>query len=312
MSKKKPQSGSRAWVVIILTIGVCLSPLVLTTGSLQRALLISLFSMGMVASIGFWLFFFPFDFKDNSHFISLPAVFCRLLRQNYDGKLQIKNGVFWRDYFSIQEKPHIPALMVDRNSVAVITNTRSSRIVLHPGNHLVERGAQIVHVFNTSPQYFQYGPGTSAHPVVELERANSNLRRVHTLKRESANTRCQTRDGVVLIPVFMIHYRMHSVHSNRQTSARLKAFSALLEKEQTTGNMGKRIEALIGKMITGQFRRMIETMEMANWSQGTLINRDMHAFLQSQISSPTPNKAIEKAICDLYTIRTRIQEIWVD
>jgi hypothetical protein len=227
----------------------------------NRVIWISFFSGAYVASLAFWVHFFPwhFDLSQDNWQILRSLVSCSVSKNKTVNS--IKNGQFDRDYFALKAKPFISYLVIDENSAAVMKNSHNTSFVLFSGSWHLNRGDCIQHVFDLRPAAFLFGPDTNRNPFTVFQQTNENLRELNSLGLEIKNTVCQTSDGVKIVPVFKIFYAWKQADRSDSLIRQLLQVAMVLESANYAGEAKKQLEGMLGSLVAERFSEVAKTIE---------------------------------------------------
>jgi len=173
----------------------------------------------------------------------------------------------------------------------------------------MERNSRIVHVFDLRPARLTIGPDTRANPLSASHHEGSSLRGAKALIASINQTRCQTADGVALVPVIEVIYRITSSENDPQWTRKIYALSALLESKNAYGHTPILIEELFSTQLTGHLKHILGTVRSQDLAgqPDQLAARVQHLagidadFLDRQLPAP---------LRGLFIASVEIKKVW--
>jgi hypothetical protein len=304
-------------IIAVLAFLLCAVPL-LSGRPLANRILLSAGALAVYAlSLLFWAHFLPFQHDgDTVTFPFFRILLGNLLRRGRSIQT-VKNGAFDADYFALRSKPAIPALLIDSHSAVTTKAANGKRGLLLAGLWPLERKTTVVHVFHLLPAAFTFGPGGNHNPFTHTISAKNNLRGGKALHMEIERTRCQTADGVELIPVFNVIYRIKPPQEMENGTREWLAFSAYLESVNVFGHVTDQIEDMIGGTIANPIKQTIASKTWDQIEQGASSREKLIAYIQRMLDLPADdsdgygqNHLLPTAWRNIFTISVTVEQVW--
>jgi len=155
------------------------------------------------SSLFFWANFIPFFPESFSGFINTIKTLILSIFRSVKSANHIQAGKFDRDYFVIQDKPKLGALLIDENSAVIVINNAGKKRIIPPGYQFIKNGEQVLHTFDLGVHHFLLG-------LMETENQFRNnipdldLNQIHLHSLRAAKTKWQTKDENIIVPSFSI------------------------------------------------------------------------------------------------------------
>jgi len=286
---QKQQSGVgvliRQRLNFMLALLLCSTPLLTNRPLLNRILLSASALAFYTLSLLFWAYFFPYRHKNKTDKTPLFRILLDSVIGNDRSIQSAKDGTFNPDYFALRSKPAISTLLVDENTAVITKNANGKRCLLLGGLWTLRRKTAIFQVFDLRPAVFTYGPDSRRNPITQNQHQD-NLRSGKTQQIGLERTRCVTSDGVELIPVLKIIYRIKHPSELEHNSRDWLALSAFLESAHVFGNVAHQIEDMIGAHIANHLKQSINTVSWDQIERSASSQDKLIAYFQRIIDQP--------------------------
>lgn len=207
----------------------------------------------LIISIGFslffWINFVPFFPKGFSGFFNAAQMLILSILRKTKSSYHIQAGKFDRDYFFIQNKPKLDALLIDEKSAVIMINNTGRKRVILPSYQFINNGEKALHTFDIGFHHFFWGPQETEDlfrnhtPYIDLSQAHLHSLRV-------AQTKCQTKDEITVIPSFSVFYGFSSPTGKKHLGEMLLNISDYFSANKIFGELQLEINKLIGEHIT--------------------------------------------------------------
>ena len=161
----------------------------------------------------------------------------------------IQAGKFHKDYFVIQDKPKLDALLVDENSVVIVINNAGKKRIIPPGYQFIKNGEQVLHTFDLGFHHFFWGPLETDNPF-RNNIPNLDLNQIHSQSLRAAQTKWQSKDEITFVPSFSIFYNFSFAAGRKQVEEMLFNISDYFSANKIHGELQIEINKLIGGCVT--------------------------------------------------------------
>jgi hypothetical protein len=310
-------SSIKQRIIIIMALTLCAAPLLSGKPLANRVLLSAGALTVYILSLLFWAHFLPFQHDGNTSTLAIFRILLGRILSTGKSIQSVKNGSFDPDYFALRNKPAIPALLIDEHSAVITKAKNGKRSLLFCGLWPLERKTIIMHVFHLLPAAFTFGPESKHNPFTQTFSAKNNLRSGKALHTDIERTRCLTSDGIALIPVFNVIYRIKQPHELENGMREWLAFSAILESINVFGNVTHQIEDMIGEHIASQLKEMIASFTWAEIEQAASSHGKMIAYVQHKIDQHAytgdrhnQNHLLPRAWRGMFITRVIVEQVW--
>jgi len=270
-----------------------------------------------ILSLLFWAHFLPFQHDGNTSTLAIFRILLGRILSTGKSIQSVKNGSFDPDYFALRNKPAIPALLIDEHSAVITKAKNGKRSLLFCGLWPLERKTIIMHVFHLLPAAFTFGPESKHNPFTQTFSAKNNLRSGKALHTDIERTRCLTSDGIALIPVFNVIYRIKQPHELENGMREWLAFSAYLESVNVFGHVTDQIEDMIGGTIANSIKQTIASKTWDQIEQGAPSREKLIAYIQRMLDLPADdsggygqNHLLPTAWRNIFTISVTVEQVW--
>jgi hypothetical protein len=204
--------------------------------------------LSILFSSFFWRFFNPiFNFNDVNFFKSIYLVFLNQFQKS-PSTFYLENGIFYKDYFLIKNKPIFKSLLIDdHTAIAVINKKREKRILLK-GFHIIRPGEQVVHVINLNFHHFYYDPKDHSNTSIQsISRSENNKTQPSLIRNNqvSSKLRTSTKD----VPRFSVYTNYKHNENNEKMKQALNRLSNYFSRHNISGELISHLENLIGESV---------------------------------------------------------------
>jgi len=259
--KSSPQpSKSRIdqiYLMFTLTIILFIFPFFLLKSPSSLILYFFLLFISIGSSLFFWISFIPF-FPDNfSGFLNTIQTLILSIFRSSKSAYHIQAGRFDRDYFVIQDKPKLGALLIDEYSVVIVKNNAGKKRVFPPGYHFLKNGEQILHTFDLGFHHFVWGPLKTENPF-RNHNPDFDLNQIHSHSLRAAQTKWQTKDEITVIPSFSIFYNFSFLTGKKQIEEMSLNISDYFSANKINGELQIEINKLIGECVANIWKVLLE------------------------------------------------------
>jgi len=199
-------------------------------------------------SLFFWINFVPFFPKGFSGYFNAAQMLILSIFRETKSSYHIQAGKFDRDYFFIQNKPKLDALLIDEKSAVIMINNIGRKRVVLPGYRFINHGEKALHTFDIGFHHFFWGPQETEdlfrnHIPIDLSQSHLQSLRV-------AQTKCQTKDEITVVPSFSVFYDFSSSIGKKHLGEMLINISDYFSINKIFGELQLEINKLIGERIT--------------------------------------------------------------
>ena len=304
-------------MIAILALALCAAPL-LADKPLTNRLLLSAGAIIIYAlSLLFWAHFLPFQHDGDSGRLPIFRIVMGRFFNSGKSIQPVKDGSFDPDYFALRSKPAIPALLIDEHSAVITKADNGKRSLLLGGLQPLDQKATIVHVFHLLPAAFTFGPSGNHNPLTHTASARNSLHSGKALHMDIERTRCLTADGIELVPVFNILYRIKAPQELENGTREWLAFSAFLESANATGNVSHQIAQMIGGQIANQIKQMMASTSWEQIEQAAPSQEKLSAYIQRMLDQPADTggghdnrNLLPAAWRNLFIISVSVGQVW--
>ena len=259
--KSSPQltkgRNNQNYFIFALAIILVISPFFILKSLSNSVLFFSLVFISIGASLFFWTSFIPFFPESFLGFIYTIQTLVLSIFRNTRSVYHIQAGKFDKDYFVIQDKPNLGALLIDENSVVIVINNAGKKRIIPPGYQFIKNGEQVLHTFDLGFHHFFWGPLETDNPF-RNNIPNLDLNQIHLQSLRAAQTKWQTKDEITVIPSFSIFYSFSSAVGIKQMEETLFNISDYFSANKTNGELQIEINKLIGERVTNIWKVLLE------------------------------------------------------
>jgi len=237
------------YLIFALAIILIIFPFYILKSISSTVLFLFLILISVGSSFFFWVSFVPFFPESISGVISTIQTLILSIFRSTKSIYHIQAGKFDKDYFVIQNKPKLGALLIDENSVVIVINNGGKKRVCPPGYQFINTGEQVLHTFDIGFHHFYWGP-------LETENSFNNhisdlyLNQIHLRALRVAQTKCQTKDEISVVPSFSIFYDFSSLAGKKQLDEMSLNISNHFFANNINGELQIEINKLIGERVT--------------------------------------------------------------
>jgi DNA-binding ferritin-like protein (Dps family) len=235
----------------------------------------------------------------------------------------IQAGKFDRDYFFIQKKPKLDALLVDEKSaVIVINNAGKKRVILH-GFHFISNGEKALHTFDIGFHHFFWGP-QETEKLFKNHIPDLDLSQAHLYSLRVAQTKCKTKDEITVVPSFSVFYDFSSPSEKNQLGEMLLDISDLFSANKIFGELQLEINELIGKHVTNICKDLLENTNAKQLTdQNSSLMDDILIKINTKVIGDTSDSRIKKehrllesikplGYWKMLNIRVFLNNLWIE
>ena len=259
--KSSPQhSRSRInqnYLLFTLTIILFMFPFFLLKSFSTLIFYFFLLFISLGSSFYFWTSFIPFLPENIPGFFNTVQTIILSIFKSTKSAYLIQTGKFNKDYFIIQDKPKLGALLIDENSAVIVINNTGKKRILSPGYQFIKNGDQVLHTFDLGFHHFVWGPLETENPFRNYT-PNLDLNQIHLHSLRAAQTKWQTKDEITVIPSFSIFYNFSSLTGEKQMEEMLLIISDYFSANKINGELQIEINKLIGECVTNIWRVLLE------------------------------------------------------
>ena len=208
-------------------------------------------------SFYFWLSFIPFFPDSLVNFLNLLQTIMLSFFRRTNSTYHIQAGKFNKDYFVIQDKPQLDALLIGENSKVIVINNVGRKRVVPPGYQFINKKEQVLHTFDLLSHHFYWGP----LKTLKSERnhiPDIDLNHAHLLTLKIAQTKWQTKNRITIIPLFSIFYNFSTNADEKQLDNLSLKISDYFSDRNTNGELQTEINQIIGVRVTHIWKTYLE------------------------------------------------------
>jgi len=204
----------------------------------------------------------------------------------------IQAGKLNNDYFVIQNKPNLGALLIDENSVVILINKAGKKRVCLPGFQFVKNGEQILHTFNLGFHHFFWGPAETENPFREHPSdLDFNQSHLHSLKINQ--TKWHTKDGAIVVPLFSIFYDFSFPADKSKIRERSLTISDYFSANNINGELQNEINKFIGERVTNIWKILLENTNTDQLTFSTNLKSSLLDDLITEVNTRINTKTAE-------------------
>jgi len=259
--KSSPQlskgRNDQNYFIFALAIILVIFPFFILKSLSSSILYFSLLFISIGSSLLFWTSFIPFFPESFSGFINIIQTLILSIFRSAKSTYHIQSGKFDKDYFVIQDKPKLGALLIEENSVVIAINNAGKKQIIQPGYQFIKNGGQVLHTFDFGFHHFFWGPLETDDPfrnnVPDLD-----LNQTHLQSLRAAQTKWQTKDEITVVPSFSIFYNFSSMARIKQVEEMLFNISDYFSAHKINGELQIEINKLIGESVTNIWKVLLE------------------------------------------------------
>jgi len=303
--KSSPQPiksrNNQKYLMVTLAIILVIFPFFILKSLSSSILYFFLLFICIGSSLFFWVSFIPFFPESSSGFINTIQTLLLSIFKNTKSANQIQAGKFDRDYFAIQDKPKLSALLIDENSVVIVINNAGKKRIIPPGYQFINNGEQVLHTFDLGFHHFFWGPLETENPF-RNNIPNLDLNQIHLHSLRAAQTKWQTKDGITVVPSFSIFYDFSSPTSRKQMEEMSLNISDYFSVNKINGELQIEINNLIGKCVTNIWKVLLDTTNAEQIISSTGQNSLLMEYLLFSINTIINTKTGED-ILDSHIIK---------
>jgi len=237
------------YLIFALAIILIIFPFYILKSISSAVLFLFLILISVGSSFFFWVNFVPFFPESISGVISTIQTLILSIFRSTKSIYHIQAGKFDNDYFVIQNKPKLGALLIDENSVVIVINNGGKKRVCSPGYQFINTGEQVLHTFDMGFHHFYWGPLETENPF-NNHIPDLNLNQIHLRALRVAQTKCQTKDEISVVPSFSIFYDFSSLAGKKQLEEMSLNISNHFFASNINGELQIEINKLIGERVT--------------------------------------------------------------
>jgi len=247
----------QSYLMVTLAILFVIFPFFILKSISNAILYLFLLFISIGSSLFFWVSFVPFfPISFPGFFNTIKTLILSIFRST-NPAYHIQAGKFDRDYFVIQDKPKLDALLIDENSAVIVINNERKKRVLSSGFQFINKGEQILHTFDLGFQHFFWGPQENENPF-KYHIPDLNLNQIHLRSLRFAQTKYQTTYKITVIPSFSIFYGFSSLVGKKQMEEMLLNISNYFSSKKINGKLQIEINELIGKSVMNIWKVFLE------------------------------------------------------
>jgi len=266
-------------------------------------------------SMLFWISFIPFRYQGNTDTLQLLKHHIRHGFLRNDAIKRVDDGNFDADYFALRDKPQISALLIDNHSAVAIKDGASKRGIFFDGLWQLKPQTSVLHVFDLQARTFTLGPDSSHNPFTASGHPSRSMRENQANLIAADRTRCQTSDGVELVPVVAVCYRLISEEPRNKISRRLLAFSAYLEGEGRFGDGSALIESILGAHIAEKLGEAAHEIVWAELEPQAQSHKQLSALIHSRMVGKDIGMrnriALQPPLLGLLSVTINVVKVWM-
>ncbi len=259
--RSTPQSTesriNQSYLMFTLVIILVIFPFFILKSISSAILYFSLLFISFGSSLFFWVRFVPFFPVSFPGFINTIQTLILSILKRTKSSYHIQAGKFDRDYFVIQNKPRLDALLIDENSAVIVINDAGEKHVSPPGYQFIKIREQVLHTFDLGFHHFFWGPRENVNPFT-YHNPNLDLNQTHLYSLNVAQTKCQTKDEITVVPSFSIFYNFSSLARKKQMEVMLLNVSDYFSANKINGELQIEINNLIGECVTNIWKVLVE------------------------------------------------------
>ena len=303
--KSSPQpSKSRFdqnYFMFTLTIILFIFPFFLLKSLSSSILYFFLLFISIGSSLFFWTSFIPFFPENYSGFLNTIQTLLLSIFSSAKSTYHIRAGKFDRDYFVIQDKPKLGALLIDENSVVIVINNAGKKRIFPPGYQFIKNGEQILHTFDLGFHHFVWGPLKTENPF-KNHTPELDLNQLHLYSLRAAQTKWQTKDEINVVPSFSIFYDFSSLTGKKQMEEMSLNISDYFSTNKINGELQIEINKVIGECVTNIWKVLLEKTNskqiISSANQNSLLIENfllnINTIMNMKIGEDTSNSHILK------------------
>jgi len=261
-------------------------------------------------SLFFWASFVPFFPKGFSGFSQTSQTLFLSIFRNTNSSLHIQAGKFDGDYFFIQNKPKLDALLIDEKSAVIVANNAGTKRVILPGYQFIKNGEKALHTFNIGFHHFFWGPRVTEN-LFRKKTLNLDLSQAHLHSLRVAQTKCQTKDEITVVPSFSIFYDFSSLAEKTCLRDMLLDISSYFSANKIYGELQLEMNKLIGGYVTNICKDLLANTNVEQLTSPTDQNSSftndllikINALINTKFDGITPNSHKKKEHYHLESIK---------
>ena len=284
-----------------LTIILFIFPFFILKSLSSSILYFFLLFISIGSSLFFWTSFIPFFPENYSGFLNTIQTLFLSIFSSAKSAYHIRAGKFDRDYFVIQDKPKLGALLIDENSVVIMINNAGKKRIFPPGYQFIKNGEQILHTFDLGFHHFVWGPLKTENPF-RNHTPELDLNQIHMYSLRAAQTKWQTKDEINVVPSFSIFYDFSSLTGKKQMEEMSLNISDYFSTNKINGELQIEINKLIGKCVTNIWKVLLEKTNskqiISSANQNSLLMENIllsiNTIINMKIGEDTSNSHILK------------------